>query len=65
MLGDLIHKALKEVGVTEELVERFLGMECGCELRRQKLNELSMWAYRISLGKVERAVEYLNQLIGR
>lgn len=49
-LGDLIEKALTKVGVTKERVEAYLGRPCGCTKRRDKLNQLSNWAYRLVFG---------------
>lgn len=64
-LGDSIHEALSLVGVTPDRVERFLGHPCGCEERRQKLNALGWWAARVVRGKVDRAKEYLEELLAR
>jgi hypothetical protein len=62
-LGDLIHEALSLAGVTPERVSRWLGRECACRERRERLNALSSWARRVMSGKVEKAGEYLSQLL--
>jgi hypothetical protein len=49
-LGDLVESALVAVGVTKERVESLLGQNCGCEQRKQRLNQLSAWAYRVIVG---------------
>lgn len=39
-LGDLVHSGLASVGITPERVSAALGVnDCGCEARRQWLNE--------------------------
>lgn len=64
MFGDLLHEALATVGVTEERVSRWLGRDCGCDGRRQALNDLDAWARRVVAGKVEYAREYLERILG-
>lgn len=63
MLGDRVQQALASVGVTDELVRRWLG-ECCCQERKERLNQLDLWARRIVAGKMERAVEYLKGITG-
>ena len=47
-LGDRVHDALGAVGITPERVAAALGVEdCGCEERRELLNE---WGYAIGIG---------------
>lgn len=47
-LGDGVHAALGAVGITPERVAAALGVEdCGCEQRRQWLNEAG---YAIGIG---------------
>lgn len=62
-LGDEIERALTTVGITQDRVERWLGMSCGCEQRKARLNQLGNWAARIVSGKLHKAVEYLNHII--
>ena len=62
-LGDMLEQALTAVGVTKERVSEWLGKPCGCEERKKKLNELSAWAKRVISGKVQSAVEYLNNIL--
>lgn len=62
-LGDAIEQALSFVGVTTERVELWLGGPCGCEERKEKLNQLSRWAARILRGKTESAELYLHQML--
>jgi len=66
LLGDAIKAALEKVGITEERVSRwaFRGGKCSCGNRRQRLNQLDAWARRVVAGKVERAKEYLDAIIG-
>lgn len=64
LLGDRIQSALNTIGVTEDVVSRWLGKSCGgCEKRRQKLNSLDAWARRVLDGKLEKAREYLEELM--
>lgn len=63
-LGDAIHEALTQVGITDDRVARWLGRECsGCQRRREKLNALGAWAARIVRGGWDRAREKLDRLI--
>ena len=63
MLGDLVERALSLVGVTQERVERWVGGPCGCEERKQKLNQLGYWVARVLSGKRDRAEQYLEQIM--
>lgn len=62
-IGDTIETALSKLGITSERVEQWLGGPCGCEERKQKLNQLGRWASRILSGKLEKAKEYLDLII--
>ena len=62
-LGDRIETALHRVGVTQELVERWLDRPCGCDERRERLNQLGRWASRILEGKLRFANQYLETII--
>lgn len=50
-LGDAIAAALMTVGISKERVSRWLGRECHCKERQEKLNSLGRWASRILSGK--------------
>lgn len=39
-LGDLVAAGLSSVGITKTLAEAIVGGPCGCEERREALNEL-------------------------
>lgn len=65
MLGDMMSQALSRVGLTPARVERWLGVPCGCKERQQKLNMLDTWSRRVLAGKVSRAVEFLDGLMGQ
>lgn len=62
-LGDLVESALDTVGITKERVEKWVGGECGCRERKEKLNALGSWARRMFTGKIEKAKEYLEGLL--
>ena len=62
-LGDAVEKALGVVGINEELVSTWIGRPCGCWERKEKLNQLSVWAKRVLKGKVANAKEYLNRMM--
>jgi hypothetical protein len=64
VLGDVIQRALAQVGVTEERVTRLLGRPCGCGERQDVLNSLERWARRVLAGRVEYAREYLRRIVG-
>lgn len=63
-LGGHVERALAIVGVSGELVSRWVGAPCGCAERRDKLNSLGAWATRVVRGRVNRAAEYLAVMIG-
>lgn len=62
-LGDTIHEALSSVGITPERVERWVGPNCGCSDRQERLNQLGRWASRVVRGKVAKAKEYLEEIL--
>lgn len=64
-LGDRIEQALQLVGITSERVEKWLQRPCGCNERKQRLNQLGSWAFRIIQGNLNKAEEYLNSIIGQ
>lgn len=67
-LGDIIESALSTVGITKDRVDwisqEWVGVPCGCEERKQKLNALSAWAYRVLAGKTHKADAYLTSITG-
>jgi hypothetical protein len=63
-LGDRIEQALTLVGLTKERVERWIGPECGCTERQERLNALGAWAGRVLRGKVDHALLYLKGIMG-
>ena len=62
-LGDLVEAALRQVGITKDRVERWLGRPCGCAERQQKLNALGDWARR-AMGKTDRVADELEEMLG-
>lgn len=64
LLGDRVEEALRYIGVTPSLVERWVGPECGCEERKEKLNQLSLWATRVLKVSTHRAQQYLSDILG-
>lgn len=65
MFGDHVARALSTVGITPERVTEWIGAECGCKERRQRLNELGVWGKRVLDGAVSGAKEKLEGLMGR
>lgn len=63
LLGDQIEGLLTSVGITKERVTNWLGVECDCEERRMKLNMLHTWVRRVVSGKLEKAKEYLEEIL--
>ena len=63
-LGDRVSEALSLVGITPDRVSAWVGGPCGCEERREKLNALGGWAARVLAGRVARAEEYLQGIVG-
>lgn len=63
LLGDMVETALKSVGITKERVSSWLGEECNCDERRLKLNQVHSWARGVLSGKVQKAKEYLEEIL--
>lgn len=63
-LGDRVSQALAIVGVTDERVSKVLGRKCRCPERREWLNQLGDWAYRVLRGRTDTDVEELESLLG-
>lgn len=63
LLGDTISSALSIVGITEDRVSSWLGRPCGCGRRREKLNQLDIWARDTLLQKTKNAKTILERLI--
>lgn len=61
-LGDRIEAALSSVGVTKQVVEKFLGEPCGCAERQEKFNQLDKWARAVALGAVGNAKGFLEKI---
>lgn len=62
-LGDRIHLALSSIGVTSDRVKQWLGVECHCEERRQKLNALDRWAQRVLKGIRDNHLNHLEEMV--
>lgn len=62
-LGDKIEQALTIVGITQERVEAWVGLPCGCQERIDKLNQLGFWAARVVSGKVQDARRFLSGIM--
>ena len=62
-LGDAIERSLRTVGVKDERVSTWLGEPCGCDERKERMNQLSIWAKRIARGKLKNAKEFLVTII--
>lgn len=63
-IGDAVEKALSAVGITPEKVEAYLGKPCRCRERKEKLNQIGNWAYRILSGETTNAKEELDKIVG-
>jgi len=63
LLGDLIEKALSLTGITPDRVEEWLGRPCNCRERKEKLNQLGLWAARVVAGRLGKAREYLERIL--
>jgi hypothetical protein len=55
--GDMIASALSAVGITEERVSAWVGGECGCAARKEKLNRLGAWATSFLSGSPTEKIE--------
>lgn len=61
-LGDRVEQALSTVGISKHRVSSWLGKDCGCAERQEKLNQLSRWAKRVVRGKLDNAKEYFDRI---
>lgn len=64
LLGDAVAKAIELVGIEKKDVEAFLGPECGCGERQDKLNALDKWARQSARETVEAAKGFFNRITG-
>lgn len=62
-LGDRIGAALALLGVEEERIQRWVGKRCRCKERRERLNQLGAWAKRVIGGKIDKARNYLEEIL--
>ena len=63
LLGDMVESALKSAGITQERVTAWIGEECACDERREKLNQVHAWARGVLSGKIQKAKEYLEEVL--
>ena len=63
LLGDRIEQALTTVGINHERVERWIGGLCQCKERKEKLNRLHAWVNRVIDGNIDKAADYLNDIL--
>jgi hypothetical protein len=61
--GTTIETALSRMGVNHERVSRWIGAECGCRERRDRLNSLSWWAQRVVEGKIRDMGRFLQLMM--
>ena len=62
-LGDAVERALTTVGVTKELVERWIG-KCCCAERKMKLNSLDSWTRQVISGRILEGKKLLETMMG-
>lgn len=62
MLGDFVESVLSLIGITPDRVRLWIGKDCGCKERKERLNALHAWAKRVMRGNVHDAEERLDQL---
>ena len=64
LLGDRLQKVTERTGIKDvtERVSAWLNIPCGCDERKEKLNQIHLWARRTLLGKVDNAEEYLERI---
>ena len=62
-LGDAVEVATTKLGV-KSLVHRWFGENCGCDNRKEKLNQLSLWAKASARQTKEQALSTLGLIIG-
>ncbi len=63
LIGDIMEQALERIGISQERVSRWIGKPCGCAERKQRLNQLHQWAIRVTKGRIEKAKEFLEQIL--
>lgn len=61
--GDNLHAALKIAGITPERIEKFVGINCGCRDRQERLNQLGIWIRRVIRGKSSDPSAELDSII--
>lgn len=63
LAGDIMEQALEMIGISQERVSRWIGKPCGCQERKEKLNQLHRWAIRVVTGRTKQAKEFLEQIL--
>lgn len=63
LTGDRVERALTLIGITDRRISEWLGRDCGCGERKEKLNQLDLWARRVIRGKIDNAHNYLDRII--
>lgn len=64
LFGDVVANALKYIGITPDRVSAFLGKECGCAERQEKLNQLHAHAKQVIKKKTDKAIGMFKNLLG-
>lgn len=49
-LGDAAAALLSSVGITKERVNNWIGAECGCAERQEKMNKFGAWVHKAVTG---------------
>lgn len=60
-IGDTVEAALSKIGITDERVQKFLGKPCGCKERKEKWNQIGLWAQRVIGGGPEMTPEQIEE----
>lgn len=63
LAGDKVEQALRAVGITDDRVTQWLNSPCNCKERKDKLNQLDLWATRVLKGFKEKATYFLQCLM--
>ena len=64
LLGDAIKETLSAIGITQERVSSWMGRECGCAARQEKMNKLDELVRRKASDGLEAAKGWFKKLIG-
>lgn len=66
LTGDRVEEILEKTGLKSmsDRVHSWLGVPCGCQERKEKLNALDLLVRQVAKSGTDKAKQYLDMIIG-